>query len=84
MHKLSRHQLLDIAMSRQDAQACADCAPLCCPGWISVPSYFDHYPYDRSDVRECAHCRRAFLHYTEYGGYYLDERIRALNPKYIV
>ena len=121
--KLSRHQLLDIAMSRKDVQPCEECVPLCCPGWISVPGYFDvrklkflgtlkakgaeerwdeyhpngtnhwsveapiaidHHPYDRSDVRECTHCTRVFLHYTEYGGYYLDERIRALNPKLIV
>jgi len=96
---------------------------LYCPGWISVPGYFDigklkvlgtlkaegaeecwdeyhpegtnlwsesapiaiHYdPYNRSDVRECTHCKRVFLHYTEYGGYYLDERIRDLNPALIV
>ena len=123
IQKLTRHQLLYIAMSRNDVQPCEECVPLCCPGWISVPGYFDvrklkflgtlkakgaeerwdeyhpngtnlwsveapiaidHHPYDRSDVRECVHCTRVFLHYTEYGGYYLDERIRALNPKLIV
>ena len=121
--KLSREQLLDIAVSRKDVEACGECAPLRCPGWMSVPGYFDytklellgtlktegaqeswdeyhpdgtnlwsqdapiainHYPYDRSDVRGCVHCMRVFLHYTEYGGYYLDERIRELNPDLIV
>jgi len=43
-----------------------------------------HYPYNRSDVFECKLCKRKFLRYTEYGGYYLDERIRELNPDLIV
>ena len=47
---------------------------------ISIP----HHPYNRSDVRECIACKRKFLHYTEYGGYYLDERIRALDARLIV
>ena len=50
----------------------------------NAPIAMPYYPYDRSDVRECLHCKRAFLHYTEYGGYYLDERIRALDAKLIV
>ncbi len=121
--KLNRHQLLDIALSRKDLLACEECSSLRCPGWISVPGYFDfkklkflgtlkaegaeecwdefhpdgtnfwshdapiavkYYPYNRSDIRECVHCTRVFLHYTEYGGYYLDERIRGLNPACIV
>ena len=50
----------------------------------NAPISVDHHPYNRSDVRECIHCKRVFLHYTEYGGYYLDERIRELNPSLIV
>lgn len=49
-----------------------------------APIEIQHHPYHRSDVRECNCCKRTFLHYTEYGGYYLDERIRELNAKYIV
>lgn len=49
-----------------------------------APIAINYHPYDRSDVRECTHCTRVFLHYTEYGGYYLDERIRKLEPKLIV
>lgn len=42
-----------------------------------APAFF---PYNRCDVWQCVACGRAFLRYTEFGGYYEDERIRALNP----
>jgi hypothetical protein len=42
-----------------------------------VPGYF---PYNRCDVWQCKACARAYLRYTEYGGYYEDERVRALDP----
>ena len=42
-----------------------------------APAWF---PYNRCDVWRCGRCGRGFLRYTEYGGYYSDERIRALNP----
>ena len=52
--------------------------------WSSdAPISVTHYPYNRSDVYECKSCQRKFLRYTEYGGYYLDERIRELNPDLI-
>jgi hypothetical protein len=41
-----------------------------------APAWF---PYNRCDVWQCRACTRAFLRYTEYGGYYQDERIRALD-----
>jgi hypothetical protein len=41
------------------------------PGW---------YPYNRCDVWRCRSCARAYLRYTEFGGYYVDERVRALDP----
>jgi hypothetical protein len=49
-----------------------------------APISLQHHPYDRADVCECMHCKRKFLHYTEYGGYYLDERIRELSATLIV
>jgi hypothetical protein len=49
-----------------------------------APISIKHHPYNRSDILECVGCKRRFLHYTEYGGYYLDKRIRELNPKLIV
>ncbi len=42
-----------------------------------APAFF---PYNRCDVWQCTVCARAFVRYTEYGGYYHDERIRALDP----
>ena len=54
-------------------------------GWSAqapiAPAFF---PYNRCGVWQCRTCRRAFLRYTEYGGYYTDERIRALDPTLIV
>lgn len=32
----------------------------------------------------CTRCAKAFLRYTEYGGYCSDERIRALDAAHIV
>jgi hypothetical protein len=46
-----------------------------------APAFF---PYNRCDVWECAGCRRPFLRYTEYGGYYVEERIRPVDPALIV
>jgi hypothetical protein len=50
-------------------------------GWSAqapiAPSYF---PYNRCDVWQCKACPRVYLRYTEYGGYYEDERVRALDP----
>ena len=43
-----------------------------------APAFF---PYNRCDVWKCTACPRAYLRYTEYGGYYQDERIRLLNPE---
>lgn len=45
-----------------------------------APAYF---PYNRCQVWQCTACSRAFLRYTEYGGYYQDERIRLLDPELI-
>ncbi|MDE2398385.1 MAG: hypothetical protein KGL43_02370 [Burkholderiales bacterium] len=45
------------------------------PGW---------FPYNRCEVWGCRGCGRAFLRYTEYGGYYVDERIRELRAELVV
>jgi hypothetical protein len=39
-----------------------------------------HFPYNRCGVWQCRDCGLAFLRYTEYGGYYQEARIRALDP----
>ena len=49
----------------------------------NAPISIEFHPYNRSDVCECKQCGRKYLRYTEYGGYYVDERIRALDPKLI-
>lgn len=52
--------------------------------WSSnAPISPKHYPYNRSDVYECKSCKKKFLRYTEYGGYYFDERIRELDSSLI-
>ena len=53
-------------------------------GWSAdapiAPAFF---PYNRCDVWQCSACARPFLRYVEYGGYYQDERIRALDAALI-
>lgn len=46
-----------------------------------APAWF---PYNYCEVWQCPHCRQAFLRYTEYGGYYQEARIRALQPALLV
>lgn len=41
-------------------------------------------PYNRCDAWECTVCRRVFLRYTEGGGYFVDQRIRALGRSVLV
>lgn len=38
------------------------------------------YPYNRCEVWACRACGRGFLQYTEFGGYYVDHRLRELDP----
>lgn len=46
-----------------------------------APAFF---PYNRCEVWECLGCHRPFLRYTEYGGYYVEERIRPVDPRLVV
>lgn len=41
------------------------------------------HPYNRCEVWQCAQCALPFLRYTEYGGYYKEDRIRALDAALI-
>jgi len=45
-----------------------------------APRYF---PYNRCGVWACMLCGRLYLRYTEGGGYFVDQRMRALNPRLI-
>ncbi len=43
-----------------------------------------YFPYNRCSVWCCPPCGRGFVQYTEAGGYYVDHRIRAIDPALIV
>lgn len=45
-----------------------------------APVAVRHAPYNRSTVWCCPQCRRGFLQYTEHGGYYVDHRLRVIDP----
>ncbi len=42
------------------------------------------FPYNRCDVWRCPQCHRGFLQYTEFGGYYVDHRLREIDPALVV
>jgi hypothetical protein len=44
----------------------------------------EHFPYNRCDAFGCGRCGRVLLRYTEYGGYYVDARVRELRAECIV
>lgn len=53
-------------------------------GWHPrAPVAVLHAPYNRCSVWCCPHCRRGFLQYTETGGYYVDHRLRDIDPALI-
>lgn len=49
-----------------------------------APIALAFHPFNKSDVWQCATCRRVFLRYTEYGGYYHEERIREVLSTLVV
>ena len=49
-----------------------------------APIAVDFYPYNRCDAFACGTCRRVLLRYTEFGGYYVDHRVREANAALIV
>ena len=42
------------------------------------------FPYNRCEVWACRACGRGFLQYTEFGGYYVDHRLREVAPQRVV
>lgn len=46
-----------------------------------APVALKFFPYNRCDVWHCGQCQRHLLRYTEFGGYYVDHRVRELSPK---
>ena len=49
-------------------------------GSPDAPVVLGWFPYNRCDVFACSRCHSVFLRYTEYGGYYVDHRVRMLDP----
>jgi hypothetical protein len=43
-----------------------------------APIALNYFPANRSEVWQCRKCKRCYLRYTEFGGYYVDKRIREL------
>jgi len=46
-----------------------------------APGYF---PFNRCDVHACTRCGCAVLKYTEFGGYYVDHRVRLVDADLVV
>ena len=53
-------------------------------GSADAPIAVSWFPFNRSDVYVCGTCRSVFLRYTEYGGYYVDHRVRWVDPALVV
>jgi len=49
-----------------------------------APIALRHFPYNRCAVQQCTVCTRCCLAYVEAGGYYVEPRVRALDPALIV
>jgi hypothetical protein len=49
-----------------------------------APIALRHYPANRCSVQQCGVCGRCCLRYVEAGGYYVEPRIRALDPALLV
>lgn len=50
----------------------------------SAPIAPRYFPYNRCDVYACQICSRVVLRYTEFGGYYIDHRVRVVRAQQIV
>jgi hypothetical protein len=49
-----------------------------------APIAWRHYPFNRCGVFQCTVCGRCCLKYVEAGGYYVEPRMRALDPALLV
>lgn len=48
-----------------------------------APVSAKHFPYNRCDVYRCTPCQRVLMRYTEFGGYYVDHRVRELRSQLV-
>lgn len=49
-----------------------------------APISVRHFPYNRCDVYRCTSCTRLVLRYTEFGGYYIDHRVRVVDAALVI
>ena len=49
-----------------------------------APIAINFFPYNLCDVFTCGQCDKQVLRYTEFGGYYVDHRVRELDAQLIV
>jgi DNA ligase (NAD+) len=49
-----------------------------------APIALDFFPFNRCDVYACTRCGCAALKYTEFGGYYVDHRVRLVDAQWVV
>lgn len=49
-----------------------------------APIAVHHFPFNRCEVYRCRNCSLLVLRYTEYGGYYVDHRVRVVDAGLIV
>ena len=45
-----------------------------------APLAVNFFPCNISDVYACDRCQQVVLRYTEFGGYYVDHRLREIDP----
>jgi hypothetical protein len=50
----------------------------------AAPVAVNFSPYNRSDVFECGRCEKVLLRYTEFGGYYVDHRVREVDAALVI
>jgi hypothetical protein len=53
-------------------------------GSANAPVAVNFFPYNVSDVYACSTCCKVLLRYTEFGGYYVDHRVRELDADLVV
>ena len=49
-----------------------------------APIAVNFFPYNLCDVFACGKCDKLLLRYTEFGGYYVDHRVRELDATLVV
>lgn len=49
-----------------------------------APIAVQYFPANRCDVFKCNTCQRTLLRYTEFGGYYVDQRVRQVRAELVV